>query len=61
MSGKEIEQCPACGSKDVIPIQYGYPGPEMYKEYEEGKIFLGGCCIDIGNPGWYCRDCEHKW
>lgn len=61
MNNNANKQCPACGSKDVIPIAYGYPGPAMYQESMEGKIFLGGCCLDIDSPASYCKSCENMW
>ena len=45
MGRKFNKKCPECSSKDVIPIMYGMPGPEMQKKYYEGKIKLGGCSI----------------
>ena len=38
--------CPKCKHNEhVIPIAYGFPGPEMKKEASKGKIKLGGCEI----------------
>jgi hypothetical protein len=31
----------------VILIVYGYPSNELFEQTEEGKVKLGGCCIDI--------------
>lgn len=61
-----IEQkpkCPKCGSGNVVPIRYGYPGAEMWSDYEAGKIDLGGCVIsgDGDDPVWRCRHCRHAW
>ena len=54
--------CPKCSSvKDVIPIEYGYPGEEMMEEEKTGKIRLGGCCIADDNPEWYCKACQYEW
>ena len=53
--------CPKCKSKNIIPIVYGMPGPEMQQESFEEKIHLGGCTIMEDNPSKYCRDCEHKF
>ena len=56
MSKQYFKQCPECNSKDVIPIMYGMPDPEMQKKYDQGKIKLGGCSIDIDNmPDRYCN------
>lgn len=46
-----------CGSTDVLPIAYGYPGAGMREEAERGKIVLGGCCVWDGQPEWSCRAC----
>lgn len=53
--------CPNCGSGKVLPIVYGYPGPEMMEEYDDEKILLGGCCITGDDPEWGCADCDHLW
>ena len=37
--------CPYCRSKNVIPIIYGFPGPDMFVAAEKGEIKLGGCVI----------------
>jgi hypothetical protein len=52
-------KCSACGASDVIPILYGYPGPQMGEQAERGEIELGGCCISgLGDdPAWRCRAC----
>jgi hypothetical protein len=56
-----LDTCPSCGSKDVVPIAYGYPGPEMVKDHLAGKIELGGCCLYEGMPVRACRACGHEW
>ena len=37
------------------------PGIEMQKEYNEGKIMLGGCVIDPETPDYHCKDCSYEW
>ena len=55
----ETPKCPKCqNNKDVVPIGYGLPGPEMSEEAIMGKIRLGGCIIDDSSPDWYCKKCE---
>ena len=49
--------CPKCGSLDVIPIEYGYPGPEMMDAAEKGLIELGGCCVTGDDPRRLCKAC----
>jgi ribosomal protein L37AE/L43A len=64
MARKETRKkppCPKCGSTNVVPICYGFPTPEALKEQKQGKIVLGGCCIDRDIPKWHCNDCEHEW
>ena len=54
--------CPKCSNvKDVIPIEYGYPGEGMMEEEKTGKIRLGGCIIMDDNPEWYCKACRYEW
>lgn len=42
-------KCPHCGSTDTARYLYGYPAfnEEMQKKLDEGKMVLGGCCIDV--------------
>jgi len=54
-------QCPECGSKNYIPIIYGYPGEELLRKGEAGEAKLGGCCVGIGDPDSYCKDCGYTW
>lgn len=49
--------CPKCGSMDVVPILYGYPGPEMMEMANKGKIELGGCCVSNDDPQTLCKVC----
>jgi hypothetical protein len=55
------KRCPRCGLEHVIPIRYGYPGPEMVEDAREGRIALGGCMIHPDYPDHLCRDCPHEW
>ena len=54
-------KCPKCGSSKAIEIIYGMPPSDLAEQEEQGKIKLGGCCIDEKNPNWHCKDCEHEW
>ena len=62
MNKKFVKKCTKCSSKEnVVPIKYGYPGLEMQQDSHEGKIKLGGCCIEENAPKWYCNKCEHEF
>ena len=54
---KRKKACPKCGSLDVVPIEYGYPGPEMMDAAEKGLIELGGCCVTDDDPRKQCKAC----
>lgn len=56
-----FKQCPKCSSKNAIPIEYGLPGSDMFNKAKEGKVKLGGCCVDEGSPEFYCQDCKYEW
>ena len=59
---KSSKKCPNCSSAEfVVPIRYGMPGPKMQQDYYEGKIKLGGCCIEENDPKWYCNKCERNF
>jgi DNA-directed RNA polymerase subunit RPC12/RpoP len=53
--------CPRCGSRDVIPILYGYPLPETMEAAERGEIELGGCCVTGNDPTLKCRACGEEF
>ena len=40
---------------------YGLPSYEAYQDTEAGKVKLGGCCMMLGGPEYFCKDCEHEW
>lgn len=53
--------CPKCGSKNIIPIVYGYPSYEAMKAEKEGKIKLGGCIVEFYANDKYCNNCGYEW
>jgi len=58
----ETPACPECGtSENVIPIIYGYPGPELREAADRGEVWLGGCVITGDDPLWHCKDCGKSW
>ena len=58
---KQKPKCPQCGSTEVVPIVVGYPSLEMFESAERGEVALGGCCVEIDDPEWHCKDCERRW
>ena len=54
-------RCPKCGSGNVVPIEYGLPGPEMRAGAERGEIVLGGCVVSDDSAIWHCKDCQSEW
>jgi hypothetical protein len=58
---RRTKPCPKCGSLDVVPIEYGYPGPEMMAEAAKGLIELGGCCVSDDDPRKLCRACGEEF
>lgn len=51
--------CPRCGSRRVVPIEYGYPGTEAVRREGRREVFLGGCMPSP--PAWHCWACEYDW
>ena len=49
-------RCPRCDRR-LVPVVYGFPGPEVFKAAEEGRIVLGGCVI--GLPGQKSQACPN--
>lgn len=59
--GTKTMKCPECGSENVIPIAYGYPSEEAWKEVGKGLVKFGGCTITGNDPDYFCRDCFHEF
>jgi DNA-directed RNA polymerase subunit RPC12/RpoP len=55
------DECPSCGSRKVVRIVYGMPGPDLVEAYERGEVELGGCVIGENDPEWHCKKCGHDW
>lgn len=56
--------CPACGSKSVAKICYGYYDSETNiwkEELDSKKIVLGGCQVSDGAKRFHCNDCKYEW
>jgi RimJ/RimL family protein N-acetyltransferase len=55
----EKPPCPRCRKADrVVPIEYGYPAPDAWKDEEDGKVVLGGCVVGAVEPSHHCRRCK---
>jgi len=53
--------CPHCGARDIIPIVYGYPAPDLLEASQSGEVVLGGCNCTFDQPNWSCRARHHRW
>jgi hypothetical protein len=44
----------------VARILWGMPAysAEMRRDIDEGKLILGGCCVDDDDPTWQCVKCK---
>jgi len=49
--------CPACGSRDAVPIAYGYPSSDLWEAEQRGEVVLGGCLIGPESPASECGSC----
>ena len=58
---KKKPACPLCGSRKIIPIAYGLPGPDLEKESKKGRVILGGCMVSENQPQSHCKDCGYEW
>lgn len=54
-------KCPRCQSDNFIDFVYGYPSQRLQKDALEGKVKLGGCIIDLENPIYSCKTCDHQF
>jgi len=57
---KGLKVCPKCEG-DLIPIVYGYPGPEMVESADRGEILLGGCIVSDNDPQFRCKNCGRQY
>ena len=53
--------CPKCKSENIIDIVYGYPMASTMKKAEKGKVRLGGCCVGLHDPRYYCKKCDKEF
>ncbi|HEX9620005.1 MAG TPA: hypothetical protein VF989_07725 [Polyangiaceae bacterium] len=57
--------CPACGSSDVIPIEYGYPldDKDLMERHRRDEAAIGGCLVGRpgGDPAWQCKACRNEF
>lgn len=51
------QKCPFCSSCEMIPVVYGYAPFDLLIRADEGDVFLGGPCVEEGQPQWKCRSC----
>lgn len=57
---RKPRKCPKCGHHPVGSILWGLPvfSDELEQKMREGRIVLGGCCVDPENdPSWQCSQC----
>jgi len=53
-------QCPLCGGSG-IPIAYGLPDPDLFRQAERGDVVIGGCIVEDYSPDFRCQSCGHAW
>ena len=57
-------KCPKCKKKDnVVKVIYGIPSSSDMTKHKQGKIKLGGCCIQYASDkkilnDVYCKKCQ---
>lgn len=56
-----VAHCASCGSRNIVPIAYGFPAAATVEAYERGEIEFGGCIIRPHNPTHRCRDCGAEY
>lgn len=59
-SKRKPRRCPVCGFSPLASILWGmHPwSPKLEKDMAEGRIVLGGCCIEQDAPQWVCTRCR---
>jgi rubrerythrin len=61
LSRKRFAKCPNCGMSSGVQIMYGFPSHMGFRSMGRGEVRSGGCCIDLNNPTWACKECGHEW
>lgn len=57
MSKYDQVACPQCGEKSLIPLVYGQPRWDIFREQEKGKCMFGGCMLKHNSKRWVCTSC----
>lgn len=60
MSKYKQAVCPRCGEKALIPLVYGQPRWDIFREQEKGKCMFGGCMLKQNSKRWVCTGCGTK-
>ena len=59
VSEKRVEhECPKGHTDEIVPIVYGYPSEEDFKNSDSGKVVLGGCELPENPKKYWCK--KHK-
>ena len=60
-----MKVCPKCKSNDITETIYGLISESgmkaLEKELKDGKVRLGGCCIDENSKQFWCNNCTFEW
>jgi hypothetical protein len=53
------ESCPACGSRQLVPVVHGLPSPELEERARRQEVVLAGCELfgDERDARWRCLNC----
>ncbi len=52
--------CPACAKREGVPLIFGFPSDEDFREQERGNVILAGCVLD-SESNLQCRKCAFRW
>jgi hypothetical protein len=44
-----------------MEILFGMPTEHASKLAKAGKLVIGGCCREIGEPDRVCPECHYQW
>lgn len=56
MSEPGPHACKNCGHQ-LVPVAYGFPVGDTIRAAKRGEVVLGGCTVELGQPGWACSKC----
>lgn len=55
--------CPKCGCERIARIIWGNPVyyEGLIQEFDEGRVYIRGCCNTGDDQEWHCNECGAEY